>query len=116
MHHVLTGQRSWRKRILQLIELDKFRLGAYENAKLYKERTKRWHDKHIKGKEFEVERQLRSGWSGPFTVVAVYPYGTVEVVTQDQQRRFKVNGQRLKAYWGGDYSHEKTILPLEDPK
>ena len=31
-------------RLLQLNELDEFRLEAYENAKLYKERTKRWHD------------------------------------------------------------------------
>ena len=29
------------KRFLQLNELDDFRLEAYENAKLYKERTKR---------------------------------------------------------------------------
>ncbi|XP_049370128.1 uncharacterized protein LOC125835035 [Solanum verrucosum] len=36
-----------RKRLDQLHELEEFRLHAYENAKLYKERTKRWHDKHI---------------------------------------------------------------------
>lgn len=85
--------------ILQLKELDEFRLGAYENEKLYKEKTKRWHDRHITGKEFEVGQQvlmfnshlklflgkLKSRWSGLFTVVAVYPYGKVEVVTQDQQ-------------------------------
>ena len=33
--------------LLQLNEMDEFHLEAYENAKLYKERTKRWHDKHI---------------------------------------------------------------------
>ena len=33
------------ERLLQLNELDVFRLEAYENAKLYKEKTKRWHDK-----------------------------------------------------------------------
>ncbi|XP_050217551.1 uncharacterized protein LOC126668389 [Mercurialis annua] len=31
------------KRMLQLNELDEFRLNAYENAKLYKEKTKRWY-------------------------------------------------------------------------
>ncbi|XP_054816843.1 uncharacterized protein LOC129316439, partial [Prosopis cineraria] len=35
------------KRLLQLNELDKFRLNAYENARQYKEKTKRWHDKKI---------------------------------------------------------------------
>ena len=35
------------KRILQLSELEEFRNEAYENAKIYKEKTKAWHDKHI---------------------------------------------------------------------
>ena len=35
------------KRLLQLNELDEFRLEAYKNAKIYKERSKAWHDKHI---------------------------------------------------------------------
>ena len=31
-------------RLLQINQLEEFRLNAYENAKLYKERIKRWHD------------------------------------------------------------------------
>ena len=42
------------KRLLQLNELDELRLEAYENAKLYKEKTKRWHDKHILRRIFQV--------------------------------------------------------------
>ncbi|XP_022869404.1 uncharacterized protein LOC111388824, partial [Olea europaea var. sylvestris] len=99
---------SKRKRVLQLHELNEFRLDSYENAKNYKEKTKRWHDKHIKKNEF----QLKSRWLGPFTVVAVSPHGAVEMVSWDQHRRFKVNRQRLKAYQGGDYSSEKTTIPL----
>ena len=70
------------KRMLQLNELEEFRNEAYENAKIYKEKTKAWHDKHIARKEFEVgqrvllfnsrlklfPRKLKSRWSGPFTV------------------------------------------------
>ena len=41
------------KRMLQLSELDEFRNEAYENARIYKEKTKAWHDKHIVRKEFE---------------------------------------------------------------
>jgi len=39
------------RRKMQLSELDEWREKAYHNAKIYKERTKRWHDKRIK-KEF----------------------------------------------------------------
>ena len=39
------------KRKMQLSKLDKWREKAYHNAKIYKERTKRRHDKRIK-KEF----------------------------------------------------------------
>ena len=42
------------KRMLQLSELDEFRNEAYENARIYKEKTKAWHDKHIVRKEFEL--------------------------------------------------------------
>ena len=35
------------ERLLKLNEMDEFRLDAYENAKLCKERTKRWYDKHL---------------------------------------------------------------------
>ena len=41
------------KQMLQLNELDEFRNEAYENARIYKENTKAWHDKHIVRKEFE---------------------------------------------------------------
>ena len=40
------------KCILQLSELEEFRNEAYENVKIYKEKTKALHDKHIARKEF----------------------------------------------------------------
>ncbi|PIN07717.1 DNA-directed DNA polymerase [Handroanthus impetiginosus] len=46
-------QAAGEKRLLQLNELDEFRLQAYENAKIYKEKTKRWHDKKIVERHFE---------------------------------------------------------------
>jgi dTDP-4-amino-4,6-dideoxygalactose transaminase len=36
------------KRKMQLSKLDKWRERAYHNSKIYKERTKRWHDKRKK--------------------------------------------------------------------
>ena len=41
------------KRILYLSELEEFHNKAYENAKIYKEKMKAWHNKHIVRKEFE---------------------------------------------------------------
>ena len=41
------------KGMLQLSELDEFCNEAYENALIYKEKTKAWHDKHIVRKGFE---------------------------------------------------------------
>jgi hypothetical protein len=40
------------KRQMQLSELDEWHEKAYHNAKMYKERTKRWHEKRIKMKNF----------------------------------------------------------------
>ncbi|GJU20936.1 hypothetical protein Tco_1154278 [Tanacetum coccineum] len=45
--------------------------------------------------------KLKSHWSGPFTIVQVFPYGTVEL-SQNSGPNFKVNGHRLKHYFGGD--------------
>ena len=42
------------KRMLQLSELEEFCNESYENARIYKEKTKAWHDKHIVRKEFEL--------------------------------------------------------------
>ncbi|XP_022868624.1 uncharacterized protein LOC111388173 [Olea europaea var. sylvestris] len=46
------------KRLLQLNELDEFRMKAYENSKLIKERIKKWHDLHIQKREFEVGQKV----------------------------------------------------------
>ncbi|XP_022874311.1 uncharacterized protein LOC111393153 [Olea europaea var. sylvestris] len=109
------------KRLLQLNELDEFRMEAYENSRIYKERAKKWHDMHIQRCEFMVGQKvllynsrlklfpgkLRSKWSGPYTITQVFPHGAVEI-THDSKGTFKVNGQRLKYYWDGDFSKEKS--------
>ena len=116
------------KRLLQLSELEEFRLNAYENTRIYKEKTKYWHDKHIQKRDFEVGQQvllfnsrlklfpgkLRSRWSGPFTVTKVYPYGAVEVHSEATST-FKVNGQRLKPYLIGDVVLKGVTYSLEEP-
>ncbi|GKD92423.1 reverse transcriptase domain-containing protein, partial [Tanacetum coccineum] len=105
-------------RKVQLNELNELRDQAYENSLIYKEKTKRIHDSKIKNRVFNVGDQvllfnsrlkifsgkLKSRWSGPFTIAYVYPYGTVEL-SQNSRPNFKVNGHRLKHYFGGDVPH-----------
>nr|GEW57641.1 reverse transcriptase domain-containing protein [Tanacetum cinerariifolium] len=100
---------------LQLNELNELRDQAYENSVIYKERTKKLHDSKIKNRIFNVGDQvllfnsrfkifsgkLKTRWSGPFTIVQVFPYGTVEL-SQPNGPNFKVNGHRVKHYFGGD--------------
>ncbi|GJS45927.1 reverse transcriptase domain-containing protein [Tanacetum coccineum] len=45
--------------------------------------------------------KLKSRWSRPFTVAEVFSYGTVEL-SQPDGPHFKVNGHRIKHYFGGD--------------
>ncbi|XP_038904371.1 uncharacterized protein LOC120090727 [Benincasa hispida] len=42
------------ERKLQLLELDEWRIQAYENANIYKEHTKHWHDKRLCEKNLQV--------------------------------------------------------------
>jgi hypothetical protein len=46
------------KRQMKLSELDEWHEKSYHNAKMYKERTKRWHDKRIKTKNFTPEDKV----------------------------------------------------------
>jgi hypothetical protein len=43
---------------IQLSELEEWREKAYHSAKIYKERTKRWHNKRIIKKEFNPGDQV----------------------------------------------------------
>ncbi|GJW99184.1 putative ribonuclease H-like domain-containing protein [Tanacetum coccineum] len=85
-----------KSRLMQLNELAKLRDGAYENTRIYKERTKKWHDSRLRGdKDFKR----------PNIVKTVYPHGAIEITNMDRFS-FKVNGQRLKKYYGGDIDKE----------
>src|SRR5436190_16990172 len=96
---------------------------------MYKERTKYWHDKHIKLKYFEPGQKvllfnsrlrlflgkLKSRWSGPYLITQVFPNAAVELKNK-QNELFKVNGQRLKHYIDGELNDEAVALYLDDPQ
>ncbi|KAG7585657.1 Ribonuclease H-like superfamily [Arabidopsis thaliana x Arabidopsis arenosa] len=114
------------KRLIQLNDLNEIRLEAYESSKIYKERTKLFHDKKIVTKDFQVGDQvllfnsrlklfpgkLKSRWSGPFCVTEVRPYGAVTLAGKSGD--FTVNGQRLKKYLADQIIPEETLGVTKD--
>ena len=76
-------------------------------------KQKKWHDQIILRREFKAGDQvllfnsrlrfflgnLKSKWSGPYTIVSSTNFGAVTLKTSNHEE-FKVNGQRLKHYLG----------------
>ncbi|XP_019264701.1 PREDICTED: uncharacterized protein LOC109242289 [Nicotiana attenuata] len=118
-------------RVTELHELEKFRFHAFENARLYKERMKLMHDKHILDQNFKPGDlvllynsrlrlflgKLKSRWSGPFRVVQVFSSGVVEIESEDGTNTFTMNGQRLKHYLGMvKEKGDRVVISLEEPQ
>ena len=101
------------ERLLKLNELEELRNKSYDNARIYKDKTKKWHDQRILRREFKAGDQillfnsrlklflgkLKSKWSDPYTVVASTTFRAVTLKTNNEEE-FKVNGQQLKQYLG----------------
>lgn len=115
--------------MLQLNELDKVILIAYENAKLYKIEVKWWPDRRILPRTFEPGQavllynsrlrlfsgKLKSRWSGPFFIKMVYPHGAVDIYRKNPDVPFKVNGKRFKHYYRNEPVDEGIPIPLSTP-
>ncbi|GKB51710.1 reverse transcriptase domain-containing protein [Tanacetum coccineum] len=114
------------KRMFQLHELDELRHQAYENSRLYKERTKVWHDRKLRiRKEFKQgnkvllfhskfkfkQPKLRSWWLQAYLVKHQYPSGYVELYRKDGNT-FIVNGHRLKLYHEEDNDSREAVTPF----
>jgi hypothetical protein len=100
------------KRKIQIAELEEWREKAYHNAKLYKERTKRWHDNLVKTKQFKMGDKvllfnsrvhllglgkLHSKWKDPYLVLHVTDHDIVTLQCDDGDT-FKANDQHLKLF------------------
>ncbi|KAL4388382.1 hypothetical protein GQ457_09G019490 [Hibiscus cannabinus] len=91
------------KRLLDINELEEIRHAAYDNAKIYKEKTKKWHDRKILPKDFQPGQQvllfnsrlklfpgkLKSRWSGPFIITHVSPHGAITIKSPQDDNEFK---------------------------
>ncbi|CAN6687819.1 unnamed protein product [Malus baccata var. baccata] len=122
-------QAAGEKRKLQLNELEEIRNDAYENARIYKDKTKKFHDAHILRKEFQPGQKvllfnsrlklfagkLKSRWNGPYLVVQVHLHGGVDIQNMQTGFVFKVNGHRLKLYKESPYDLAKDSITLKEP-
>ena len=89
------------KSLFDISSLDEWRTQAYENAKLFKEKVKRWHDKRIQKREFNVgdyvllynsrlkifAGKLLSKWEGPYVIEEVDRSGAIKSTTSKAQIR-----------------------------
>ena len=83
---------------------------------------KKYHDQQIDKREFMVRDfvllfnsslrlypgKLKWKWTGPYFVTQLFPHGAVELVTKEGVQ-FKVNGQRIKIYFGQAESANEVI-------
>ncbi|KAM2711931.1 hypothetical protein EV1_032005 [Malus domestica] len=80
------------QRRLQLNELDEIRHEAYDNASIYKQKTKAFHDNMIRGKSFSIGQKVLLFNSR----LRLFP---VQIQSLKTEQEFKVNGHRLKPYY-----------------
>ncbi|GJU60375.1 hypothetical protein Tco_1238141 [Tanacetum coccineum] len=114
------------KRMFQLHKLDELRHQAYENSRLYKERTKVWYDRKLRiRKEFKQgnkvllfhskykfkQPKLRSRWLGPYVVKHQYSSRYVKLYGKDG-KAFIVNGHQLKLYHEEDNDSREAVTPF----
>ena len=102
---------------------------SYENARIYKERTKHWHDKHIQHRKLIHGQlvllyntrlrlflgKLKARWFGPFKLLRIYPHGAVDLLDEKTGQEFKVNGHRVKHYIHSAADCSKEVLLLKEP-
>ncbi|XP_074296379.1 uncharacterized protein LOC141626524 [Silene latifolia] len=116
-------------RKLQLQEIEEIRLNSYDNAAIYMEKARIWHDRMISRREFKegskvlvfqnrlklFSGKLRLRWFRPYIVRKVHSQGEIEVENPSTGKMIKVNGQCLKAYHEGMEPQMVEEVTLEDP-
>ncbi|KAL4340840.1 hypothetical protein GQ457_08G018090 [Hibiscus cannabinus] len=115
------------KRLLDINELEEIRHAAYDNAKIYKEKTKKLHDRKILPKDYQPGQQvllfnsrlklfpgkLKSRWSGPFIITHVSPHGAITIKSPKDDNEFKVSAAAV--FWAVAFSISSEVSHLQWP-
>ena len=119
------------KRLFDISSLDEWRTQAYEKAKLFKEKVKRWHDKRIQKRKFNLgdyvllynsrlrffAGKLLSNWEGPYVIEEVYRSGAIKIKNFEGTNPKVVNGQRIKHYISGNpINFETNVIETVTPE
>ncbi|KAJ9536912.1 hypothetical protein OSB04_029645 [Centaurea solstitialis] len=95
-------------RKLQIQELEEIRNDAYENARIYKEKAKAFHDSRISRKLFTKGQKVLIYHSR----LKLFP---VEIQSLSTGQIFKVNGHRLKPFYEGYDGGDLERVALDTP-
>ena len=110
------------KRFFDISSPYEWRSQAYENAKLFKEKVKRWHDKRIQKRELGdyvllynsrlrfFAGKLLSKWEGPYVIEEVYHSGAIKINNFEGTNPRVVNGQIIKHYISGNPVNVETNI------
>ncbi|KAK1664081.1 hypothetical protein QYE76_052240 [Lolium multiflorum] len=115
------------KRLLQLSSLDEWRSEAYENAKLFKEKVKKWHDRRIIKREFNVgdkvllyrsrlrffAGKLLSKWEGPYVVEEVICFGYRSTMSSSGTQKDSFFEDVVNPYMNELKMHPKELLLVD---
>ncbi|KAM0992856.1 hypothetical protein ACFX2A_008717 [Malus domestica] len=80
---------------------------AYNSSRIYKEKSKAFHDKMISRKSFAIEQKVLFN-----SRLRLFP---VEIQSAKTGNMFKVNGHRLKPYYESFAEHDVEVVPLHEP-
>ncbi|RDY07568.1 hypothetical protein CR513_08317, partial [Mucuna pruriens] len=124
----LAYDQAGEQRKLTLQELDKLRLEACENSRIYKQKVKNFHDQKILRKDFYVGQKvllfnsrlklitgkLRTRWDEPFVITNIFPNGAVQLQDEHSSSTFQVNGHQIKPFHKGPapITHDMEIISL----
>ncbi|RDY10782.1 hypothetical protein CR513_04640, partial [Mucuna pruriens] len=99
----LACDQAGKQRKFQLQELDKLRLKAYENSRIYKQKVKRFHDQQVLRKEFQVGHKVSSVLDGMdlLLLLMFFPHSVVELKDEHTNNTFQFNGHQIKLYHEG---------------
>ncbi|PPS19508.1 hypothetical protein GOBAR_AA01103 [Gossypium barbadense] len=116
------------ERRLQIDELDEWQTHVKEKPRIHDEPKRLHHELKDETNQFKIDNQVlldktdpriatsehNVNGATPFTVVNIFPYGTVEV-NHSKFGTFKVNITRLKPYVDNRIDSEKEEFQLREP-
>ncbi|XP_071903221.1 uncharacterized protein [Coffea arabica] len=96
------------QRKLQLQEPEEIHNETYENAVIYKEKNKIFHDQQVSRKTFECGQKVLLYHSK----LKLFP---VKIQSLKMEKKFVMNGHRPKPYYDGTSVERVETILLEDP-